>query len=168
LGNDLLDGGTGNDLLDGNEGDDNIIGGAGDDQIAGFSGNDTLTGSEGKDIFSFGGFSFGSQSGFSDFINIGIDTITDFTAGQDKIALSLSVFDVIPLALESPLDANTFAVVSSDNAVATNAAQIVYSQSTGTLFYNTNGVDAGLGNGAAFAKFTGNLTLTATDFTISS
>jgi serralysin len=117
-----------------------------------------LTGGAGNDIFSFGAYVFTFAEA-----NIGIDTITDFTAGQDKINLYLPTFTALPFTFESPLEANNFAVVADDAAVATNAAQIVYSQSTSTLFYNANGAAIGLGEGSAFAKLIGNPTLTAAD-----
>ncbi len=79
-GSDLYDGrlGTLNGLLDGYDGDDTLLAGAGDqtilggfgnDILSGGAGNDTLTGGAGKDRFRFG-------TGF------GIDTITDFAAGE--------------------------------------------------------------------------------------
>ncbi|MEG4634883.1 calcium-binding protein, partial [Microcoleus sp. AR_TQ3_B6] len=52
-----------------------LIGGNGADTLMGGLGSDTLTGGNGKDIFVF-------ASGE------GIDTITDFSLGTDKIGLS--------------------------------------------------------------------------------
>ncbi len=103
---------------------------------------------------------------------MGVDTIADFTAGQDKIELYLNTFNALPFPINfqnNPvaLGAVNFASVIDDAAAATDAAKIVYSQATGTLFYNTNGTDAGLGEGDAFAKLTGNPTLTAADFNVS-
>ena len=54
---------------------DDFTGGAGDDTIEGGTTDDTLTGGEGADTFVFG-------------LEHGADTITDFTAGTDKIDLS--------------------------------------------------------------------------------
>ncbi|MCA3955771.1 VWA domain-containing protein [Vibrio vulnificus] len=70
-GNDTLDGGLGNDILYGQGGNDILIGGLGDD---------ILTGGDGADIFKFV-----DQTGLRDGER---DTITDFTAGEDKIDLS--------------------------------------------------------------------------------
>ncbi|WP_413752026.1 VCBS domain-containing protein [Vibrio vulnificus] len=71
-GNDTLDGGVGDDILYGQGGNDILIGGLGDD---------ILTGGEGADIFKFVDQGTGLRDGER-------DTITDFTAGQDKIDLS--------------------------------------------------------------------------------
>jgi Ca2+-binding RTX toxin-like protein len=83
-GNDSLDGGNGNDILIGNAGNDTLIGGigtdflvggAGDDLLYGGNGDDTLRGGLGEDIFVFAA-------------GEGIDTITDFSLGTDKIGLT--------------------------------------------------------------------------------
>ncbi|MGR6859330.1 cadherin-like domain-containing protein [Aliivibrio salmonicida] len=67
--NDGLRGGTGNDILDGGSGNDILIGGLGDD---------ILTGGTGEDIFKW--VDQGADSG--------IDTIKDFTVGEDLIDLT--------------------------------------------------------------------------------
>lgn len=73
--NDVINGQGGNDHLQGLTGDDLLRGGEGDDCLNGGFGSDTLTGSSGSDLFMFAPLS-------------GIDTITDFTDGQDVIGLS--------------------------------------------------------------------------------
>jgi Ca2+-binding RTX toxin-like protein len=83
-GNDSIDGGNGSDILFGNAGNDTLIGGigtdflvggAGDDLLSGGNGSDTLRGGLGEDIFVFAA-------------GEGIDTITDFSLGTDKIGLT--------------------------------------------------------------------------------
>jgi Ca2+-binding RTX toxin-like protein len=83
-GNDSIDGGNGSDILFGNAGNDTLIGGigtdflvggAGDDLLDGGNGSDTLRGGLGEDIFVFAA-------------GEGIDTITDFSLGTDKIGLT--------------------------------------------------------------------------------
>ncbi len=92
-GNDILNGGEGADDLFGENGDDTLSGGNsidnlfggngndilngdnGNDWLAGERGNDTLTGGSGSDVFLF------AQGG-------GIDIITDFANGFDKIQIA--------------------------------------------------------------------------------
>ncbi len=93
--NDSLGGGIGNDTLRGARQDDSLDGGAGNDSLNGGVGNDVLTGGAGADRFQFdqpGGLidSFinpGSQISFGS----GTDVITDFTPGEDVIAVSTTV-----------------------------------------------------------------------------
>jgi Ca2+-binding RTX toxin-like protein len=75
VGKDTLSGGNGNDILNGNAGNDILTGGNGDDLLNGGAGNDILTGGNGADRFVL-------ASG------AGTDTLTDFKAGTDLIALS--------------------------------------------------------------------------------
>ena len=73
-GHDWLFGGEGDDTLDGGDGNDRLIGGEGADTLAGGDGDDTLTGGAGADSFVY-------RAGH------GNDRITDFTDGEDAIAL---------------------------------------------------------------------------------
>ena len=73
--NDAINGQGGNDLLEGLSGDDLLRGGTGDDTLVGGFGLDTLVGGSGDDLFLFTPRS-------------GIDTIADFTKGEDLIGLS--------------------------------------------------------------------------------
>lgn len=104
-GNDSLDGGGGNDLIEGGDGDDRIdggwndvggedtlYGGAGNDKLQGGKGdqaNDVLTGGEGADTFYF------AVEGNDDdeYRGFGVDIITDFEVGVDKINV-VDVHDV--------------------------------------------------------------------------
>lgn len=88
LGNDVLKGEGGSDTLWGGEGNDSLFGGddndvlygdAGNDILEGGAGSDMLTGGAGNDIFRFRPGDVGGTA---------IDTITDFTKGQDKIDLT--------------------------------------------------------------------------------
>ena len=58
-------------------------------------------------------------------------------------------------------------MVSDDGLVATSTAYILYSSSTGNLFYNENGAAAGLGNGGQFAILRDVPNLDAASFAIS-
>lgn len=72
-GDDLLLGGGGNDTLHGGPGSDTLVGGDGDDVINGGKGQDLRTGGAGADVFVFG------------LTEDSLDTITDFTSGEDRI-----------------------------------------------------------------------------------
>ena len=76
---DLLTGDDGNDTLEGGDGDDVLRGDDGNDSLTGGFGNDSLTGGLGDDIFSYSDTEIGS---------VNVDTIIDFTTGEDKIDLS--------------------------------------------------------------------------------
>ncbi|WGV23911.1 calcium-binding protein [Halotia branconii] len=182
--NNILNGGSGNDTIDGGAGSDTIDGGAGNDTLIassvrdvlgkdiliGGDGNDTLIGGAGNDILTGGNggdfFLYNTNAAFSSSA-IGIDSITDFQRGSDKIILDKTTF----IALQSLAGngfslSNEFAIVTSNTAAAISAAKIVYNQSSGSLFYNQNGLAAGFGTGANFANLTGNPSLTASDFVI--
>ncbi|MFV8430253.1 Ig-like domain-containing protein [Vibrio owensii] len=80
-GSDIVFGGTGHDILDGGEGSDAVRGGSGNDILVGGSGDDILIGDDGEDIFKFIDDGSGIRDGE-------IDTIKDFTKGEDKIDIS--------------------------------------------------------------------------------
>lgn len=79
---DLRNGNTvSNDFLDGGAGKDRLYGGGGTDTLVGGMGSDTLTGGDGADRFVYNS-TLESKSMF------GVDRITDFQTGIDKIDLS--------------------------------------------------------------------------------
>ncbi|WP_323782267.1 calcium-binding protein [Leisingera sp.] len=82
-GNDTLKGGGGKDVLIGNSGNDLLAGGSSGDTLRGESGRDTLLGHKGDDMLTGGKHAdvFVFHKGH------GNDTISDFTAGEDHIAI---------------------------------------------------------------------------------
>ena len=76
-GNDTLYGGPGggDDVMAGDHGDDRLFGGQGNDILIGGPGDDRLAGGPGNDVFVFGP-------------GDGADTVTDFSAGTDKVDLT--------------------------------------------------------------------------------
>jgi serralysin len=152
-GDDYIRGGAGRDLLFGEEGKDALIGGNGRDILNGGAGDDILTGGKGHDRFVFGdGKPFKATS-------LGVDRINDFTPGEDLIGLSRATFN-----LGKQDFVNNFATVTDDASAESNAAAIIYNTSNGKLFHNTNGVDAGFGDGAQFASLFGQPALSGQDF----
>ncbi len=82
--NDYLEGGAGNDSLAGDTGNDTVLGGAGADTVNGGGNDDVVNGGTGSDML-IGG------TGIDIFVfdtTDGIDTITDFRSGMDKIDVS--------------------------------------------------------------------------------
>jgi len=167
--NDTLFGGEGNDTLEGgantatalgaNDGNDTMDGGLGDDVLNGGVGNDTLTGGLGADSFLFD-----SQRDFQT-TDVGLDTITDFEAGVDKILLDQTTFRaILGDTANNQLLSSEFAKVAADAAVATSSAFIVYSTESNRIFYNADGAGAGLG--VAFAVMQGNPDITINSFAI--
>lgn len=135
---DRLEGELGNDTLDGGLGSDVLVGGLGIDTLIGSVGNDTMTGGTGSDRFIYD-----TNAAFTTNA-LGIDQITDFVNGTDKIVLDKTTFTTLGSVVGGGFSlANEFAVVGSDSAAATVDAMIVYSSETDNLFYNQNGVTTG-------------------------
>ncbi|MDD1417731.1 SBBP repeat-containing protein [Dolichospermum sp. ST_sed1] len=170
FGNNVIEnvtGSAGNDRLTGNALDNLLVGGAGNDKLQGLAGNDLLWGGLGNDILTGGvgndQYLFQNNGVFS--TGLGVDYIPQFDAGQDKIVLSLSTFNAITNTVGQAL--SDFAVVTDDELVNVSNARIVYSQSTGSLFYNQDGNVLGAGTVFEFAQL-GNLdiTLSGSDFSL--
>jgi hypothetical protein len=122
-GNDSIDGGNGNDILFGYAGNDTLIGGngtdfllgsAGDDLLDGGNGSDTLRGGLGEDIFVFAA-------------GEGIDTITDFSLGTDKIGLTggLTFGDLSFWGNEILIGSDVLAVLTGVNTNTLTASNFV-------------------------------------------
>jgi Ca2+-binding RTX toxin-like protein len=139
-------GGTQNDTLKGNSLNNSLSGGAGNDSFL-FKAGVPLTGA--NTVASL----------------LGQDIITDFVKNQDKILLSKNTFAAITSGVGVSLGTN-FATVANDTLAGGSAASIVYSQQTGNLFYNQNGIAAGYGNGGNFAGVSGLPALAVSDFSI--
>lgn len=171
--NDLAEpttGTTGNDPLTGNELDNTILGLAGNDLLLGQGGNDTLDGGEGNDRISGGGgfdvltgsagndrFVFDSGARFQKGV-LGIDQITDFQKGIDKIELDRTTF--------TRLKKVSFASVRTVAQAKRSKTLIAYVRPTGTLYYNENKGKAGFGAGGAFADLANGLALGKADISI--
>jgi Ca2+-binding RTX toxin-like protein len=156
--NNTLNGGDGNDQLQGLQGDDNLWGGAGNDILNGGSGNDSLWGGLGNDKYLFQ-----SSSVFA--TSLGIDYINDFEAGLDQIVLSKTTFNAITNTVGQGL--TDFAVVTNDEFVNASNARIVFSQGTGSLFYNQDANLLGANAVFEFARLGNpNITLGSSNFSL--
>ena len=158
--NDLVNGGWGDDFIRGQDGDDNLFGSLGDDSIGGGAGNDRIQGGLGNDILA-------GNSGFDNFVfdeaigSDNVDFITDFVVGEDTIELDLGIFTAITGG--GTLSADQFRAGTS----ATTADQrIIFTRSTGELFYDADG--SGAGEQILIARLDPNLAIFAEDFTLAS
>ncbi|WP_234300981.1 Calx-beta domain-containing protein [Sphaerospermopsis aphanizomenoides] len=156
--NDRITGNSLGNLLVGAEGSDLLQGLAGNDILSGGLGDDFLNGGVGNDEFRFQGNGVFNA-------NLGADYITLFEVGQDKIALSKATFNAITNAAGQAL--TDFAVVANNGLVDASNARIVYSQETGSIFYNQNGNVLGAASVFEFA-YLGNpdATLSSSDFLV--
>ncbi|MEH1796410.1 beta strand repeat-containing protein [Nostoc sp.] len=144
-----LSGGDGNDRLFGNSGNDSLVGGIGDDSLYGGVGKDTLTGGAGRDSL----YLTDTRTG-------GYDTITDFTGADDTIFISKAEFG-LSQAQDTTLDQSLFRL----GTIATTASdRFIYNQSTGSLFFDKDG----LGGTAQvqIAQFSNNALLGSANITV--
>ena len=120
-------------------------------------GDDVLIGGGNADRFGFlGGREFASAS-------LGVDNIRDFGNGEDRILLAKRVFSNLSGDANSVIAQNEFVAVTDDATAMTREELIVYSKSTGNLFYNKNGASSGFGEGGQFATLNGQPELIAED-----
>ncbi|MEG4318645.1 MULTISPECIES: calcium-binding protein [unclassified Microcoleus] len=126
-----INGTPGNDNLTGTPGSDNISGFEGDDTIAGLRGNDILNGADGSDVLT-GGKGFDTLNGglgndiliggvgndvFVLGAGLGIDTISDFTKGQDTVQL-INGLTFGQLSISAGTNATLISVTSSGEVLA--------------------------------------------------
>ena len=124
-GNDTLYGGDGQDTLLGYEGADTLVAGLGNDILWGNDGGDTLTGGGGADRF--------RKNSILDLP----DMIMDFVSGVDELCLGQDSNEYFNLDAYSPL-LDFVAGTAADKSYA----QIVYDQSTGVLWFDSDGTGA--------------------------
>ena len=119
------------DNLTGNSGNNSLTGRGGNDAISGLAGDDFLTGSTGADTISGG-------SGSDRFVyfnaNEGGDTIADFAAGTDKIAIVAAGFGGGLSVGELPQ--GSFAIGSEATG---NEQRFVFDDANGSLFFDADG-----------------------------
>ncbi len=131
---------------------DTLIGDANSNRLEGGNGNDRLTGGGGADTFAFN-----APVGPGN-----IDTIADFTIGQDVIALAKSIYTT----LKSGPTAGSLAASSFRYSTAPSTSgglgEIIYNATSGGLSYDADG--AGAGAGKQIANLTSGLNLSASSF----
>lgn len=127
--NDYLFGDAGNDNLDGGTGNDTIDGGTGNDALIGGQGNHTLTGGADADTFTFYYTFLIRDFGY-------VAAITDFSVADDTINISADGFGN---------DLSSDAAITLEQFVLGPAAgdasdRFIYNQSTGALFFDSDGI----------------------------
>jgi Ca2+-binding RTX toxin-like protein len=151
IGNELDNTITGNDsnnILSGKQGNDTLLGGGGDDRIVGGIGDDILTGGDGADRF----YRWRSSTG--------VDTITDFQVGEDRLCFSARGFGG-DLVKGGVLGEEQFSLGIS----ATNESnRFIYDTDTGNLFYDVDGT--GDSEQVQIATLSSGLALSNTDIFI--
>jgi Ca2+-binding RTX toxin-like protein len=147
-GQDRLWGRDGDDRLSGGEGNDRLFGDAGADTLAGGTGNDRLTGGAGNDVFEF---ALKAKN------RIGIDRITDFAEGEDKIALVDPTLG--GLKENGMLASKAFRAGSKAEDLDD---RVIYDAQTGMLSYDADG--SGSGAAVTIARIAKGLTITHEDF----
>ncbi|MBD2512416.1 hypothetical protein H6G91_35270 [Nostoc muscorum FACHB-395] len=165
--NDILVGGQGNDNLNGGAGSDILYGGLGSDNLNGGAGNDSLIGGAGSDRFIFNS---GQQFTQANAELVGLDTISDFVQGTDKIVLSKTTFTGIDSGVGDGFNqTNEFRVVANQNVLSNlllnlGTVNIVYNLETGGLNYIADNPLSP--NFTRIATIQGAPALTASDFQI--
>ncbi len=140
----ILTGGDGHDTLDGGNGNDTLTGGDGNDILIGGAGNDSLTGGLGSDIFRFNA---SSEK---------VDLITDFSVVDDTIQVKAAFGG--GLVAGAVITATQFTLGAS---ATTTAHRFGYNDTTGALWFDSNGSTTG--GFVQFATLSTGLPLTNTD-----
>ncbi len=138
---------TGADILIGTKNNDTINGLAGNDTIEGGKGNDKLTGGSGKDTFVFDLKDYDFVGDFAPRAQ-NLDTITDFTKGQDIIQLSAD-----------------FAFKGFKNVTSlklSGDASLIYNNATHALYFDADGSETHY-SPTKFIQFSGQLNLGISD-----
>lgn len=172
FGDDTIISGGGNDYLFGGSEEDVLFGEDGDDTLQGSTDQDTLVGGAGADVFLY--------QFKSDVNGTLADLITDFNSGEDNIYFSRGAggfaFELRPGVPTTELSFEQFIVLdTSYNGAAANTQAptnvgpvLVYEETSGALWYDSDGGLATPADLVAFMKQPDNTipTLTRTDFTI--
>lgn len=159
--------------FEGNADNNTFIGTTQADVFIGNRGNDTLTGGGGNDVFQFGnvhtmtkydidGAGSNTVEGYHDVVTslTGVDTITDFLSGTDKIALDNDQFTAF--STTGALADNEF--VSGAGVTAGAGNHIVFDTTTGNLYYDADA--DGAGAAVQIATLTGVTSLSASDINV--
>jgi Ca2+-binding RTX toxin-like protein len=187
-GNDILNGGGGNDTLNAGSGNNILIGGVGNDIFNGGAGNDILIGDGGRDTFTGGAgantFVYRAAADSTAQTLTGattFDVITDFKQGTDRIDLramgttagqfvaadngaQAAVNRAFGTGVDLNVEANFRTIVDAAAGAIGNDRFSAFQLAGNTYILGTGGA-AGTADDL-FIQLTGNVALTATDFTL--
>jgi T1SS-143 domain-containing protein len=157
---DLLEGGAGNDILAGNDGEDVLLGGAGDDLLIGGDDNDTLTGGGGADRFRLD--APGDRT--DRILDFGSDDVIELEGSQFGMGSFTGLLSSHSSIMDGAGTNDIFQVIASGGASATSAGRfLAVNQASGatSLYYDTNGNDAGGGTRVLLATLENGFDLSA-------
>jgi Ca2+-binding RTX toxin-like protein len=132
--------GDGNDSIRGGDGDDKLFGGHGRDTIGGDDGRDTLVGGNGRDILTGGDGA--DRFKFVGAVGSGVDKITDFGDGDDRMVFDRSIFTRLHRDSDGTIENTQFYASASGTAHDRND-RIIYDTDNGRLYYDADGNRAG-------------------------
>ncbi|MEO7222556.1 MAG: PQQ-dependent sugar dehydrogenase [Devosia sp.] len=121
---DRLTGDGGANALEGRDGRDVLKGGGGNDTIEGGNGSDTATGGSGSDQFVFGA------------LDRGVDTVTDFTIGSDRLVFDRWIFfdrDADGTIADAQFHASSAGVAHD------RSDRLIYDTDSGRLYFDADG-----------------------------
>jgi hypothetical protein len=143
-----------NDNIDAGFGFDSVLGGGGNDILDGGGGRDLLAGGAGADRFVFDSYLSAATN---------IDTILDFTPGEDQIVLDRAIFTTLNPG--SRLSSAALRVGPGVVSAATAAERLLYDSSTGTLAYDSDG-NGPIDSPVPFAVLANRPTLSSADLVL--
>lgn len=145
---DQLVAGDGNDLMTGLSGNDTLVAGAGNDTLSGGAGADILTLGTGADVVVMDALPAS-----------GLDTVTDFVSGEDRLQLSAKRFP----QLKGIKDLSNYLHVGADVGLTPQQAKhyLLFDPTTGVLSYDADA--NGPGVATVMVQLTGVSTLDAGD-----
>jgi Ca2+-binding RTX toxin-like protein len=144
----------------GNDADNRITAGAGKNTLFGGAGNDYLEGGNGNDVMNGG-------TGVDTFVlnapRFGVDTLSDFTTGIDKISIAANLYGAGLVAGQALM--NNQLLIGTGSRATTEAQRFIYKNTTGELFFDGDG-NLGQFSARKIATFSNSSALSASDFLV--
>jgi Ca2+-binding RTX toxin-like protein len=144
----------------GNDADNRITAGAGKNTLFGGAGNDYLEGGNGNDVMNGG-------AGVDTFVlnapKSGVDTLSDFTTGIDKISIAANLYGG-GLVAGDALVSNQL-LIGTGSKATTTTQRFIYKNTTGELFFDGDG-SLGQLSAQKIAIFSNLSSLSTSDFLV--